>query len=47
MLIRGEDHYGHFEADTPAEEWLPDDAKKRLIETTRKYHAITGSPNPA
>ena len=47
MLIRGEDRYGHFETDKPAEEWLPQDAKERLVETTSKYHAITGSPNPA
>ena len=47
MLIRGEDRYGHFEPDTPAEEWLPQDAKERLVETTRKYQAITGSPNTA
>ena len=47
MLLRGEDRYGHFEADTPAEQWLPQNAKERLMKTTRKYHAITGSPNPA
>ena len=47
MLIRGQDRFGHFGADIPAKEWLPDDAQKRLLVSTRKYHAISGSPNPA
>ncbi len=46
MLIRGQDRFGHFEADTPAKEWLPDDAEERLIWATRRYNAISGSPNP-
>jgi len=47
MLIRGQDQFGHYETDTPAQEWLPQDAETQLIATTRKYHAITGSPNLA
>ena len=47
MLIRGEDCFGHYETDTPADEWLPGDAGERLLAATRKYHAITGSPNHA
>ncbi|MAF07800.1 MAG: phytanoyl-CoA dioxygenase family protein [Acidiferrobacteraceae bacterium] len=47
MLIRGQDRFGHFETDYPADEWLPDDAEERLLVSTRKYHAISGSPNPA
>ena len=47
MLIRGQDCFGHYETDAPADEWLPGDAGERLLATTRKYHAITGSPNPA
>jgi len=46
MLIRGQDRFGHFGADTPAQEWLPDDAQKRLLVSTRKYHAITGPRTP-
>jgi hypothetical protein len=45
MLIRGEDRYGHYEADQPATEWLPQDAAARIQESTHKYHAISGTPN--
>ncbi len=45
MLIRGEDRYGHYEADQPATEWLPQDAARQLQALTQKYHAISGKPN--
>lgn len=43
ILIRGKDRYGHFIADQPATEWLPDEASARLRALTEKYASIAGT----
>ena len=43
ILIRGEDRYGHFTADQPATEWLPEQASARLRALTEKYVSIAGT----
>ncbi len=43
ILIRGEDRYGHFIADQPATEWLPEQASARLRALTEKYASIAGT----
>jgi len=43
ILIRGKDRYGHFIADQPATEWLPEQASARLRALTDKYFSIAGT----
>jgi len=43
ILIRGEDRYGHFIADQPATEWLPEQTSARLRALTEKYVSIAGT----
>ena len=45
MLIRGNDPFGHFIDDTPATEWLPENAEVLLKERTEAKKVISGTPN--
>ena len=43
MLVRGEDRYGNFETDIPAESDLDPAAMARQVELENRYQAIAGT----
>ena len=45
MLVRGEDRYGNFEVDMPAQSDLAPDAMRRQAALEARYRAIAGTTN--
>lgn len=46
LLVRGTDAYGHFAPDSPATNWEPEVAARRLSACSAQYQAIAGRLNP-